>query len=140
MTPFELVDIDPAGRVRVRFATRRWYPTIELETSFLAPAPIGELVGEGIVVRAGSSVVFAEARMWTRGDMLVAHATASSLAAERGAAKASFRPGARALLVVDEQHLASVVAILDSAVLRTQVAQLLGVDAEGATDLDRVAR
>lgn len=64
-------------------AKRRWSPTIELKTSFLAPAPIGELVAENSIVPAGSNVVFAEARMWTPGDVLVAHATASSLAAER---------------------------------------------------------
>jgi len=42
-----------------------------------------------------------------------------------------------ALFVVDKQHLAAVVAILDGAVLRAQVAQMLAFDAERVTDLDR---
>ena len=66
--------------------TKRFLPTIEIKTSFLAPARIGACVGEGIVVRAGSSLVFAEARLWGADGKLVAHATATSLAAAPPAA------------------------------------------------------
>jgi uncharacterized protein (TIGR00369 family) len=59
--------------------SRRWFPTIELKVSFVAPAPIGELHAEATVLRLGKSVCFSEARMWTPEDVLVAHATASSL-------------------------------------------------------------
>jgi uncharacterized protein (TIGR00369 family) len=111
LTPFEVVDAEPDGRVRVRFAaqpafknhfgnvqggflvamlevpltlaiyvrSKRLCPTIEIKTSFLAPAPLGELIGEGSVVRIGSSVVFAEAKILTLDGTMVAHATASSL-------------------------------------------------------------
>jgi len=111
LTPFDLVEVSPDGRVRVRFApqpaftnhfgnvqggflvamlevpltiailarTQKLCPTIEMKTSFVAPAPIGELIGEGFVMRAGSKVVFAEARLWAPGEVLVAHVTATSL-------------------------------------------------------------
>jgi uncharacterized protein (TIGR00369 family) len=58
---------------------KRLCPTIEIKTSFLAPAPLGELIAEGSVVRIGASVVFAEAKLSTPDGTLVAHATASSL-------------------------------------------------------------
>ena len=114
LTPFELLDADDTGRVRVQFAEQpafgnhfghiqggfavamldvplslavfarlgRWLPTIEIKTSFLAPARIGVCVAEGSVLRAGTSVVFSEARLWS-GDRLVAHATATALVTER---------------------------------------------------------
>ncbi len=59
--------------------SRRWYPTIEIKASFVAPAPLGDLHAEAVVLRLGKSICFSEARMWTPDDTLVAHATASSL-------------------------------------------------------------
>ena len=55
------------------------HPTLEIKTSFLAPAPIGPLTAEGSVLRAGSRVAFSEARMWSESSQLVAHATASAV-------------------------------------------------------------
>ena len=63
--------------------TQRWMPTIEIKTSYVTPAPIAELLGEATVLRAGSSVLFAEAKIFTTDGKLCAHATATSLAAQR---------------------------------------------------------
>jgi len=38
-------------------------PTLEMKTSFLAPAPPERLMGEGRVVKRGASVVFLEAKL-----------------------------------------------------------------------------
>jgi len=65
----------------VYIETKRFLPTIEIKTSFLSPARLGACVGEGVVVRAGSNLVFAEARLWSPDGKLAAHATATSLAA-----------------------------------------------------------
>jgi uncharacterized protein (TIGR00369 family) len=67
--------------IAVFIKTRRFLPTIEIKTSFVSPAKIGVCIAEGVVVRAGSSVVFAEARLWSPDGKLAAHATATSLAA-----------------------------------------------------------
>ena len=45
-------------------ATGAFLPTISINTSFLAPLPIGEITAEARVVKVGSSVVFAEADLW----------------------------------------------------------------------------
>jgi uncharacterized protein (TIGR00369 family) len=63
--------------------TGRFLPTIEIKTSFVSPARIGVCMGEGVVVRAGSSLVFAEARLWSPDGKLAAHATATSLAVDK---------------------------------------------------------
>lgn len=59
--------------------TGEFLPTLEIKSSFLAPTPIGECLGEGSVLRAGQSVVFAEARLWSADAILTAHATGTSL-------------------------------------------------------------
>lgn len=52
--------------------------TLEMKTTFIGPAPIGRLIGEGQVVRQGRSIIFLEGRLFSEaGDMLV---TASSTA------------------------------------------------------------
>ncbi|MBI1180693.1 MAG: hotdog fold thioesterase [Alphaproteobacteria bacterium] len=52
--------------------------TLEMKTTFVAPAPIGHVIGEGQVVRRGRSIVFLEGRLFSEaGDLL---ATASSTA------------------------------------------------------------
>jgi uncharacterized protein (TIGR00369 family) len=53
--------IDALLSIAVYVKTRPFLPTIEIKTSFLTPAPIGECIGEGVVLRAGRSVVVAEA-------------------------------------------------------------------------------
>jgi uncharacterized protein (TIGR00369 family) len=63
--------------------TGRWLPTLEIKTSYVAPAPIAPLYGDAMVLRAGSSVVFVEARILTEDGALCTHATATALAATR---------------------------------------------------------
>lgn len=61
-------------------SSKRFLPTIEIKTSFVSPARIGVCTAEGRVVRAGSSLVFVEARLWSGDGTLAAHATATALA------------------------------------------------------------
>jgi len=56
---------------------QQWLPTIELKASFLAPAKLGRCIGEGRILRAGKSVVFAEGRLWGSDANLAVHATAT---------------------------------------------------------------
>ena len=53
-------------------------PTIDMNISFLAPAPPGPLIGEGQVVQLGRSIGFIEARLMRSDGELVARATASA--------------------------------------------------------------
>jgi uncharacterized protein (TIGR00369 family) len=62
--------------------TGRFLPTVEIKTSFLRLAPLGVVVAEGAVVRAGSQMVFAESRAWTEDGTLLAHATATAFATQ----------------------------------------------------------
>lgn len=56
---------------------QQWLPTIEIKTSFLAPAKLGTCIGEGHIIRAGKSIVFAEGRLWGADGKLAVHATAT---------------------------------------------------------------
>lgn len=47
-------------------------PTLEMKTSFLQPAPPERLIGEGRVVKRGTSVVFLEARLESPDGALLA--------------------------------------------------------------------
>ena len=71
--------------IAVFIKTKRFLPTVEIKTSFVSPARIGVCIGEGLIVRAGSSLVFAEARLWSPDGKLAAHATATSLVVESSA-------------------------------------------------------
>jgi uncharacterized protein (TIGR00369 family) len=75
---FSVAMIDALLSIAVYVHTRAFLPTIEIKTSFLAPAAIGVCVGEGVVLRAGRSVVFSEARLWGPDGVLAAHATGTS--------------------------------------------------------------
>jgi uncharacterized protein (TIGR00369 family) len=52
--------------------------TLELKTSFLRPARVGKLVGEGRVVHRGRDVVFVEGRLLDPEGRVVATATATT--------------------------------------------------------------
>lgn len=67
------VVISMAAFVKVR----QWIPTVEIKTSFIAPARIATCIGEGFVVRAGRSVIFAEGKLWNADSELAVHATAT---------------------------------------------------------------
>lgn len=58
--------------------TGAFLPTVEIKTSFLAPAKIGRCVAEGRVLRAGRTLVFTEAKLWSSDGTLAAHATATA--------------------------------------------------------------
>jgi uncharacterized protein (TIGR00369 family) len=61
--------------------TGEFLPTVEIKTSFLAPARIGRCAAEGRVLRAGRTLVFTEARLWSGDGTLAAHATATAVRA-----------------------------------------------------------
>jgi uncharacterized protein (TIGR00369 family) len=56
---------------------RQWCPTVEIKSSFIAPARLGECVGEARVIKAGNSLVFVEAKLWGSDGVLAIHATAT---------------------------------------------------------------
>jgi uncharacterized protein (TIGR00369 family) len=58
---------------------RQWLPTIEIKSSFVAPAKLGMCVGEGRVLRAGKNLVFLEGRLWGADGQLAIHATATAM-------------------------------------------------------------
>jgi uncharacterized protein (TIGR00369 family) len=66
--------------------TGEFLPTLEIKTSFLAPARIGPCAAEGRVLRVGRNFVFTEARLWSADGTLAAHATATSARAAGAAA------------------------------------------------------
>ncbi len=58
--------------------------TLEMKTSFVAPAPIGAVIGEGQVVRQGRSIVFLEGRLFSEdGALLVTASSTAKLGARR---------------------------------------------------------
>jgi uncharacterized protein (TIGR00369 family) len=56
---------------------QQWLPTVEIKCSFLAPAKLGVCMGEGRIIRAAKSIVFAEGRLWGSDGKLAVHATAT---------------------------------------------------------------
>lgn len=56
---------------------QQWLPTVEIKTSFLTPAKLGACIGEGQIIRAAKSIVFAEGRLWGSDGKLAVHATAT---------------------------------------------------------------
>jgi uncharacterized protein (TIGR00369 family) len=67
-------------------------PTVEIKTSFLAPARIGRCAAEGRVLRTGRALVFTEARLWSADGTLAAHATATAIRATGTATKPGSPP------------------------------------------------
>lgn len=60
--------------------------TLEMKTSFVAPAPIGPVIGEGQIVRQGRSIVFLEGRILSEaGDLLVTASSTAKLAKRKAA-------------------------------------------------------
>ena len=94
LTPFEIADADfEAGFVALRFAEQpafsnhwgniqggfgvAWCPTVEIKSSFVAPAKLGECRGEARIIKAGKALAFVEARLWGADGQLAIHATAT---------------------------------------------------------------
>jgi uncharacterized protein (TIGR00369 family) len=74
---FAVAMLDVVISIAAYVAVRQWLPTVEVKTSFVAPARIGRCVGEGTVLRAGKSFVFVEAKLWNDSGDLAVHATAT---------------------------------------------------------------
>lgn len=55
----------------------QWCPTLEIKSTFLAPARLGTCRGEARVLRAGKTVAFVEAQLWGSDGELAIHATAT---------------------------------------------------------------
>jgi uncharacterized protein (TIGR00369 family) len=54
--------------------------TLEMKTTFIGPAPIGPVIGEGQIVRQGRSIIFLEGRIFSEaGDLLVTASSTSKL-------------------------------------------------------------
>jgi uncharacterized protein (TIGR00369 family) len=52
-------------------------PSLEVKTSFIAPAHPGEIVGDGMLVRKGRSIAFMEGRLTDRDGNLLTTASAT---------------------------------------------------------------
>lgn len=57
--------------------THEYAPTLSLNVSFLAPAPVGRLLARTRVQQRGGSIAFVEGALHDGDDRTVAHATAS---------------------------------------------------------------
>jgi uncharacterized protein (TIGR00369 family) len=53
-------------------------PTIDMHVSFLAPAKVGPLIGEGSVVQMGKTIAFLEGKLMDETGTVLAKATASA--------------------------------------------------------------
>jgi uncharacterized protein (TIGR00369 family) len=75
---FIVAMLDAPLALAVYLKTGEFLPTVEIKTSFLAPARIGQCTAQGLVLRAGRTHVFAEAKLWSGDGTLAAHATATA--------------------------------------------------------------
>jgi uncharacterized protein (TIGR00369 family) len=64
--------------VAQRLSDEQVIQTLEMKTTFVAPAPLGPVIGEGWIVRQGRSIVFLEGRLLSEDGALLV--TASSTA------------------------------------------------------------
>ena len=76
---FAVAMIDVLISLAAYVKSREWMPTIEIKSSFIAPAPIGKCTGEARVIRAGKTVVFLESSLWGADGQLAVKATATAL-------------------------------------------------------------
>jgi uncharacterized protein (TIGR00369 family) len=76
---FAVAMVDVLLSVAVYAKVRAWLPTVEIKSSFVAPAKLGVCKGEAEVIKAGRQLVFAEARLWGADGKLAVHATGTSL-------------------------------------------------------------
>jgi uncharacterized protein (TIGR00369 family) len=74
---FAVSMIDVVISIAAFVKVRQWIPTVEIKTSFLAPAKIAKCIGEGQVIRAGRTVIFVEGKLWNVDNELAVHATAT---------------------------------------------------------------
>lgn len=74
---FGVALIDVLVSIAVFAKLGQWCPTVEIKSSFLAPAKLGICMGEARVVKAGKALAFVEARLWGADGELAIHATAT---------------------------------------------------------------
>jgi uncharacterized protein (TIGR00369 family) len=74
---FGVAMIDVLVSVAVYAQLRQWCPTVEIKSSFVAPAKLGECKGEARVIKSGKALAFVEARLWGADGQLAIHATAT---------------------------------------------------------------
>jgi len=70
-------------------------PTLELKVSFLRPARVGKLFGQGRVIHQGRSIVFTEAELTDSDGLLIARASATSRIVRRAWEAVKERDGER---------------------------------------------
>ena len=74
---FGVALIDVLISVAAYAKLRQWCPTVELKSTFLAPAKLGTCRGEARFIKAGKTLAFLEARLWGADGDLAIHATAT---------------------------------------------------------------
>jgi uncharacterized protein (TIGR00369 family) len=74
---FAVAMIDVLISVAAYARLRQWCPTVEIKSSFVAPAKLGECRGEARVIKAGKALAFLEASLWGADGALAVHATAT---------------------------------------------------------------
>ena len=74
---FAVSMIDVVISIAAFVKVHQWIPTVEIKTSFVAPAKIAKCIGEGQVIRAGRNVIFVEGKLWNANNELAVHATAT---------------------------------------------------------------
>jgi uncharacterized protein (TIGR00369 family) len=79
---FAVSMVDVLVSVAAYARTKRWLPTIEIKSSFVAPMRLGQCRGEATVVRSGRQLVFLETKLWGADGKLAVHATATALVPE----------------------------------------------------------
>lgn len=75
---FAVAMLDVVLSLAVYVETELFLPTISITTNFLAPLPLGEVRGEGRILKRGSSVVFAEAGLRNPDGRLAVQASGSA--------------------------------------------------------------
>jgi uncharacterized protein (TIGR00369 family) len=76
---FAVAMVDVLVSISAYAKTRAWLPTVEIQSSFLAPMALGNCRGEAEVVKAGKQLVFLEARLWGADGALAVHASATAM-------------------------------------------------------------
>lgn len=74
---FAVAMIDVLVSIAVYAKLRQWCPTVEIKSSFVAPAKLGECRGEARIIRAGKALAFVEASLCGADGQLAVHATAT---------------------------------------------------------------
>lgn len=74
---FAVAMIDVLVSIAVYAKLRQWCPTVEIKSSFVAPAKMGPCRGEARIIKAGKALAFVEARLWGADEQLAVHATAT---------------------------------------------------------------